>query len=106
LGITPGTWTNFDTFPAGICHGIAGNGYAFLLLFRLTKDNAYLYKAERFYHFMQQNTFRENSRTPDYPYSLYEGTAGTVCFIADLLDPDHSTFPFFNVFYNYVPRRN
>ena len=29
----------------GICHGTAGNGYAFLSLYRLTQDRKYLYRA-------------------------------------------------------------
>ena len=30
--------------------------------------------------------------------SLYEGTAGTACFLADVLNPDEAEFPFFDVF--------
>ena len=30
--------------------------------------------------------------------SLYEGTAGTACFLADVLNPDDAEFPFFDVF--------
>ena len=31
----------------GLCHGIAGNGYAFLALYNLTKDCKYLYYANK-----------------------------------------------------------
>lgn len=29
----------------GVCHGTAGNGYAFLSLYKLTQDRKYLYRA-------------------------------------------------------------
>ena len=29
----------------GICHGTAGNGYAFLAMYRLTQEQKYLYQA-------------------------------------------------------------
>lgn len=29
----------------GICHGTAGNGYAFLSLYKLTKEKKYLYRS-------------------------------------------------------------
>lgn len=31
--------------------------------------------------------------TPDYPYSLMEGTAGDLHFYADLIDPENAYFP-------------
>jgi len=31
----------------GICHGVAGSGYVFLLMYRLTGEEKYLYRAER-----------------------------------------------------------
>jgi len=31
----------------GICHGVAGSGYVFLLMYRLTAETKYLYRAER-----------------------------------------------------------
>lgn len=82
----------------GICHGVAGNGYAFLLMFRLTRDKQYLYKAMKFMQFLKDPQFVKYSRTPDRPYSLYEGVAGTVCYLMDLLAPDTAAFPFMDVF--------
>jgi lantibiotic modifying enzyme len=82
----------------GICHGVAGNGYVFLLLYRLTRDLKYLYRASKFAEFLTNDIFRRHSRTPDRPYSLFEGYAGTVCFLLDLLDPDKASFPFMDVF--------
>ena len=82
----------------GICHGIAGNGYVFLLLFRLTQDPKHLYRASKFAEFLTNDTFLKVDRTPDCPFSLYEGIAGTVCFLVDLLQPHKSSFPFMDVF--------
>lgn len=82
----------------GICHGIAGNGYVFLLLFRLTQDPKHLYRASKFAEFLTNDTFLKAARTPDCPFSLYEGLAGTVCFLVDLLQPHKSSFPFMDVF--------
>lgn len=82
----------------GICHGIAGNGYTFLLLYRLTQDPKYLYRAEKFMEFLSNDNFINKSRIPDRPDSLYEGIAGTVCFLMDLLEPQNSSFPFMDVF--------
>jgi len=39
------------------------------------------------------------ARTPDRPHSLYEGVAGTVCFLVDLLEPEQAYFPFMDVFH-------
>ena len=36
----------------GLCHGIAGNGYAFLLMYRLTEDPKYYYRALQFAEFI------------------------------------------------------
>lgn len=83
----------------GICHGVAGNGYAFLLMYRLTRESQYLYKASQFMKFLKDPQFINEARTPDRPYSLYEGLAGTVCFLLDLLTPDKSSFPFMDVFH-------
>lgn len=82
----------------GICHGVAGSGYVFLLLYRLTGNQLYLHRAARFAEFLESPEFQNGARTPDTPFSLYEGLAGTVCFVADLLQPERAQFPFFDVF--------
>uniref|UniRef100_A0A6B2EBH6 LanC-like protein 3 homolog n=1 Tax=Phlebotomus kandelakii TaxID=1109342 RepID=A0A6B2EBH6_9DIPT len=82
----------------GICHGVAGNGYVFLLLHQLTKNPLYLYRAAKFMEFLTDPEFKANARTPDRPFSLYEGVAGTVCFLADLMEPEKAAFPFMEVY--------
>ena len=63
-----------------------------------TGDPKHLHRALKFAEFMTTPVFQERARTPDSPYSLYEGWAGTVCFFADLLAPQKAEFPLFNVF--------
>jgi len=82
----------------GICHGVSGSGYVFLLLYRLTGDPRHLHRALQFAEFMETSEFKAKARTPDSPYSLYEGLAGTVCFLTDLMQPNVAKFPFFDVF--------
>lgn len=82
----------------GICHGIAGSGYVHLLLYRLTNDEKHLYRARKCAEFLDEEIFKTQARTPDRPYSLFEGVSGTVCFLIDLLEPMKSEFPFMNVF--------
>ena len=47
---------------------------------------------------MFTETFNNGARTPDAPYSLFEGIAGTACFLNDLLQPHKAEFPLCNVF--------
>lgn len=82
----------------GICHGVAGNGYVFLLLYRLTNNPKYLHRAMSFAYFMNTPEFKQHARNPDNPFSLYEGIAGTACYLADLTQSKHAYFPFSNVF--------
>lgn len=83
---------------SGICHGVAGNGYVFLLLYRLTKDQKHLRRAYKFAEFMFTSEFKKGASLPDSPYSLYEGLAGTACYLGDLLQPEKAAFPFMDIF--------
>lgn len=82
----------------GICHGVAGNGYAHLLLYRLTGDHNHLYRAMKFAEFLTNDSFLQEARSPDRPFSLFEGLSGTICFLIDVLQPDKAEFPFMNIF--------
>ncbi len=64
----------------------------------MTSDEKYLFRARQFAAFMQTEEFKGNSRVPDAPYSLYEGIAGTACFLADLTYPNDASFPFMEIF--------
>ncbi len=66
---------------------------------RLTNfDRKWLYRARRFAHFMATSEeYAREARMPDRPFSLFEGSAGAVCFLADLLHQETAEFPFFGV---------
>lgn len=83
----------------GLCHGISGNAYALLRLFKCTRDPKWLYRAVKFAEFMWGDEFELWSREPDHPYSLFEGWAGAVCLYADLMRDDCASacFPLFEV---------
>lgn len=81
----------------GVCHGVSGSAYAFLRLFKETKDEKWLYRAGQFADFMSSNEFLKESRTPDHPHSLFEGWAAAACVYADLLRPEGARFPLFEL---------
>ena len=54
----------------GLCHGIAGNGYSLLSLYRLTGDEAHLCRAQHFGAFAAEH-WRQLYDVPDSPASLY-----------------------------------
>ncbi|KAH3719205.1 lanC-like protein 2 [Dreissena polymorpha] len=78
----------------GICHGTAGNGYAFLAMYQMTGDQKYLHRAYQFGLFCIQH---KPSRLPDAPFSLFEGLAGTIYFLTELLEPSDAKFPAFTL---------
>ena len=71
---------------AGLCHGTAGNGYAFLALLAATGDERWLARARAFaMHCLVQ---LEHRRAEDGRgrYSLWTGDVGTALFLADCVD--------------------
>ncbi|CAD7698222.1 unnamed protein product [Ostreobium quekettii] len=80
----------------GLCHGMAGNGYSFLSLYRATGDIRELSRARAFAECMADN-WKNLVDIPDRPMSLYEGLAGAVCFWVDVLNAEHSRFPGFEL---------
>eukprot|EP00397_Hematodinium_sp_SG-2012_P061478 GEMP01081482.1.p1 GENE.GEMP01081482.1~~GEMP01081482.1.p1 ORF type:complete len:169 (+),score=22.89 GEMP01081482.1:542-1048(+) len=78
----------------GICHGVSGNAYTFLTLYRLTQKELWLERAWQYARLMKLPL---KCRTPDNPYSLFEGLAGTVCFLKDLQDPATARFPLYEL---------
>ncbi len=66
----------------GICHGTAGNGYAFLKAFERTGDELWLDRARRFaVHALEQVARRGHGR-----YSLWTGDVGAALYAADCLE--------------------
>jgi len=71
---------------AGLCHGTAGNGYAFLALLERTGDERWLPRARAFA--MHAAAQMEHSRSEDGRgrYTLWTGDLGTALYLADCTD--------------------
>ncbi|CAK0800214.1 unnamed protein product [Prorocentrum cordatum] len=88
----------------GLCHGVAGNGYAFLSLFAATGQELHRWRAEAFVALLrhaplqeamcrQPDPQRRVPGCPDSPASLMEGAAGVACFLLDAIAPEGAAFP-------------
>jgi hypothetical protein len=64
-----------------ICHGTAGNGYAFLKAFERTGDERWLERARRF----AMHALEQVERMPPR-YSLFTGGVGVAIYAADCID--------------------
>eukprot|EP01041_Mallomonas_annulata_P004534 gene4534-8999_t len=84
----------------GICHGTAGNGYAFLSTFKKTRDDYRLFQSFVFANNICKTTPELACQAADRPYSLFEGLAGTVHFLLDIrkLMENNETFFESNLF--------
>jgi lantibiotic modifying enzyme len=69
-----------------LCHGTAGNGYAFLVLFERTGDELWLERARRFAAHAVAQVERERAAHGMGHYSLWTGDLGTALYLADCLD--------------------
>ncbi|KAJ7519043.1 hypothetical protein O6H91_20G020600 [Diphasiastrum complanatum] len=85
----------------GICHGVSGNAYPFLALYRLLGAKKYLHRAREFAGFLHDNgrklIAQGKMHGGDHPYSLFEGLAGTAHLWLDMVDPQNSRFPGFEL---------
>ncbi|KAI3915576.1 hypothetical protein MKW92_042598 [Papaver armeniacum] len=81
----------------GICHGVSGNAYVFLSLYRLTGNVKYLYRAKAFACFLLDKADKLISEGKmhggDHPYSLFEGLGGMAYFFLDMILPAQARFP-------------
>ncbi|KAB1200555.1 LanC-like protein GCL1 [Morella rubra] len=87
-------WKNGLVKKVGLADGVAGNGYAFLSLYRLTGESIYEERAKTFASFLYHNgrklaTVGQAPGT-DHAFSLFQGLAGTACLWFDLLAPESS----------------
>ena len=70
----------------GLCHGTAGNGYAFLVLHRRTGDELWLERARAFGMHAIGQVERERAALGRGRYSLFTGDVGVALFLRHLLD--------------------
>jgi lanthionine synthetase-like protein len=71
---------------AGLCHGTAGNGYAFLALLERTGDELWLERARAFAMHAAGQVERARSEHGRGRQTLWTGDLGTALFLADCLD--------------------
>jgi hypothetical protein len=70
---------------SNLCHGTAGNGYAFLALFGRTGDELWLERARAFATHSLAQVARERSNLGRGRYTLWTGDPGTALYLADCL---------------------
>ena len=68
---------------ANLCHGTAGNGYAFLALFERTGDELWLERARAFAMHALDQVARARAQHGRGRYTLWTGDAGTALYLAD-----------------------
>jgi Lanthionine synthetase C-like protein len=71
---------------ANLCHGTAGNGYAFLTLLARTGDERWLPRARAFAMHAIEQVERVRADAGRYRYSLWSGDLGTALYLADCLE--------------------
>ncbi|KAK3184169.1 hypothetical protein Dsin_031455 [Dipteronia sinensis] len=81
----------------GICHGISGNAYLFLSLYRITGNLEFLYRAKAFASFLLDRAHKLISigemHGGDNAYSLFEGIGGMAYLFLDMCEPSKARFP-------------
>lgn len=80
----------------GLCHGTAGNGFAFLALHGLTGDPVWLERARRFAMHAIEQVERERTGLGRGRYTLWTGDAGVALYVRACLDAD-ARFPIMDV---------
>jgi hypothetical protein len=71
---------------ANLCHGTAGNGYAFLALLARTGDERWLERARAFAVHAVGQVERARAEYGRGRYSLWTGDPGTALYLADCID--------------------
>jgi lantibiotic modifying enzyme len=77
---------------SSLCHGTAGNGYAFLKTFARTGDERWLARARRFAVHALAQMRRQRARRGRGRYSVWTGDLGVALYLADCLDA-RSAYP-------------
>jgi hypothetical protein len=83
---------------SNLCHGTAGNGYAFLALFERTRDSIWLDRARSFAMHAIAQFEADRARFGDLRYSLWTGDPGLAVYLWDCIR-GRAAFPTIDVFY-------
>jgi Lanthionine synthetase C-like protein len=81
----------------GLCHGTAGNGYAFLRLYSPTSDSRWLERARSFAMHAAEQVEAQRVLTGHGRYTLWTGDLGVALYLRACLDgaPDFPTIDYF-----------
>jgi hypothetical protein len=71
---------------ANLCHGTAGNGYAFLALLERTGDDRWLTRARTFAMHAARQVEQSRSEYGRGRYTLWTGDLGTALYLVDCAD--------------------
>ena len=82
---------------SNLCHGTAGNGYAFLKLYRRTRDPQWLARARAFAMHAIAQMYSEERRVGELRYSLWTGDVGLAIYLTDCI-AGGDRFPTLDVF--------
>jgi hypothetical protein len=77
---------------ANLCHGTAGNGYAFLALLERTGNELWLARARAFATHAAGQVEESRSKYGRGRYTLWSGDLGTALYLADCID-GHGQLP-------------
>ncbi|BBM03529.1 LanC-like protein [Microbulbifer sp. GL-2] len=83
---------------SNICHGTAGNGYAFLYLYKRYANAHWLDKARAFAMMAIEQCREARKYYGQGRYSLWTGDAGLAIFLHHCLFPEEAAIPGLNVF--------
>ncbi|MBW2242737.1 MAG: LanC-like protein [Deltaproteobacteria bacterium] len=77
----------------GLCHGTAGNGYAFLGLAQRTGEARWLDRARVFAMHGVRQRRRARARYGQGRFTLWSGDGGLAVFLSHCLEPERTAFP-------------
>lgn len=89
-------WKSGLVKKAGLGDGASGNAYAFLSLLRLTGESIYEERAKAFASYLY-HIAGGCGGAGEHTYSLFQGLAGAACLWYDLLVPEKSRFPGYEI---------
>ena len=83
---------------ANICHGTAGNGYAFLYLYKRTGDSVWLDRARKFAMHAIKQCQQDRIHYGQGRYTLWTGDAGLAIYLYHCLQPNEAAIPGLDLF--------
>lgn len=83
---------------SNICHGTAGNGYAFLYLYQRWGDSVWLDRARKFAMHAVEQCRNDRIRYGQGRFTLWTGDAGLAIYLYHCLNPEKAAIPGLDLF--------